>query len=164
MKVSARAHLALFQKYRCGTRSRAGPSCSAASGAPAYVTATHALPPVTSASGRLVVYPASETASTYDAGSTPRLTASASSVSTETPSHTVSSLDHFVTQWMLVFTLSCGSASNSSQLQRAVDPLALRSVNSQVVSGVCGVAPAHRTGKSEVSSCPGGSRSAIDPG
>jgi hypothetical protein len=55
IRRSCRTHFALFQKYRWGTRSRAGPPCSGASGAPSYFTATHALPRVTSASGRLVV-------------------------------------------------------------------------------------------------------------
>ena len=44
-RVSELTHLALFQKYRCGTSSRAGPPCSAASGWPSNSNATQALPP-----------------------------------------------------------------------------------------------------------------------
>ena len=39
-----RTHFALFQKYRCGTSSRAGPPCSGSSGSPSYPYATQALP------------------------------------------------------------------------------------------------------------------------
>ena len=46
-------HLALFQKYRCGTSSRAGPPCCGESGSPSTSHTTHALPPVTSASGQV---------------------------------------------------------------------------------------------------------------
>lgn len=53
-------HLALFQKYRCGTISRAGPPCSADSGFPPYSHTIQARPPVRSASGRFVVYPVCE--------------------------------------------------------------------------------------------------------
>ena len=42
-----------------------------------------------------------------------------SSVSTETPSQTVSSFDHLVTQWMSTVISSLGSARNSSHVQRA---------------------------------------------
>ena len=41
---------------------------------------------------------------------TPRFAASAINVSTDTPSHTVSSFVHFVTQWMSRVTVSRGSA------------------------------------------------------
>ena len=53
--VSRLIHLALFQKYRCGTSIRTGPPCSAGSGLPSNSQTTHALPPVTSSIGRLVV-------------------------------------------------------------------------------------------------------------
>ena len=98
------------------------------------------------------------------AGPTPRVRASASSVSTETPSQTVSSLDHFVTQWMSLVTVSCGSAWNSSHVQRAAGPPAPRTVKSHVASEVCGVGPAERTGNSPVSYWPGGSRRAVASG
>ena len=49
------SHLALFQKYRWGTSSRAGPPCSAGRGAPSCSHTTHALPPLRSSRGRLVV-------------------------------------------------------------------------------------------------------------
>src|SRR3712207_8276357 len=44
-----------------------------------------------------------------------RRPAAASSASTATPSHSVSSLLHLVTQWMSTVTLVRGSAWNSSQ-------------------------------------------------
>src|SRR4029077_16050052 len=104
----------LFQRYRCGTSSRAGPPCWLSSGCPSNENAIQALPPVTSSSGRFVVYPPSQNAITYSAAvSTP-----SSSVSTETPSHVVSSFDHLVTQWMSRVTVSLGNARISSQLQR----------------------------------------------
>src|SRR5215510_1357192 len=115
MKRNRRTHLALFQKYRCGTSSRAGPPCSGASGAASYSYAIQALPPVTSSTGRFAVYPPSQKASTYPAdGSTP-----ASSVSTETPRQVVSSFDHLVTQWMSTVGVSLGSARSSFQLHVA---------------------------------------------
>ena len=40
-----------------------------------------------------------------------------SRVSTDTPVQVVSSLDHFVTQWMSRVTVSEGKALNSSQVQ-----------------------------------------------
>src|SRR3954470_23669861 len=56
MKRSSRTHLALFQKYRCGTSRRAGPPCSGSSGSPADVWKTPALPSVTSPSGTVGVW------------------------------------------------------------------------------------------------------------
>src|SRR2546422_2815448 len=100
----------------------------------------------------------------YGADFTPRAAAAASSESIDTPSHFVSSLDHFVTQWMSVVTDSCGSASNSSHVQRATGPSIPRSTKSQVTSAVRGVGPAESTGKSRVSYWPGGSRAAVAPG
>src|SRR5438552_19114459 len=97
------------------------------------------------------------------AGSTPRFAASASSVSIETPSQRVPNFDHFVTQWMSVVIDVRGSALNSSQLQRAVFASTPRMVNVHRLSGVRGVGPAERTGKSFVSYWPGGSRSALPP-
>src|SRR5688572_5024261 len=100
----------------------------------------------------------------YGADFTPRATASASSVSTETPSQIVSSLDHLVTQWMSALMATCGSAWNSSELHRATGPSAPRRTKSQLVSGVRGVGPADSTGKSGVSYWPGGSRPAVADG
>ena len=51
------------------------------------------------------------------AGLTPFVAASAMSVSTEMPSHTVSSFVHFVTQWISRVTSVLGSARNSSHVQ-----------------------------------------------
>ena len=53
VSVSPRTHFALFQKYRCGTSSRAGPPCSGSSGSPSKSWATHARPSVTSSSGEV---------------------------------------------------------------------------------------------------------------
>jgi hypothetical protein len=82
-------------------------------------------------------------------------------VSIEMPSQIVSNLDHFVTQWMSLVVVWRGSAMNSSQVQRALLPSAPRRVKSQALSGVRGVGPAERTGKSRVSYWPGGSRPAV---
>src|SRR5919201_4981100 len=89
---------------------------------------------------------------------TPPARAASSSVSTDTPSHIVPNLDHFVTQWMSMVGVSRGSAWNSSHDQRTERPLEPRIVKSHVASGVRGVGPAERTGKSRVSYCPGGRR------
>src|SRR5205823_13540595 len=95
-KRRPRTHLALFQKYRCGTSRRAGPPCSGSSGSPSYSYAIHALPPRRSSSGTFVVYPPSQKART----NAPLVSTSSSSVSTDAPAHVVSSFDHLVTQWM----------------------------------------------------------------
>ena len=65
-------------------------------------------------------------------------------MSTEIPSHTVPNFDHLVTQWMSVVVVLCGRATNSSQVQRALRPLAPSSEKFHAVSGVCGVGPAER--------------------
>ncbi len=69
----------------------------------------------------------------------------------------VSSLDQRVTQWMSVVMSSVGSARNSSQVQ-LFGSLPPWIENVQFDSGVCGVGPADRTGKSSVTSWPGGPR------
>src|SRR5207237_4351096 len=105
-----------------------------------------------SSSGRFVVYPPSHHAVTYSAlVSTP-----SSSVSTDTPVQTVSSFDHFVTQWMSRVTVSLGSARSSSQLQETGSSTAPRMLNVQSSSRVCGVGPAEATGKSPATYLPGG--------
>src|SRR6516225_724026 len=82
-----------------------------------------------------------------------------SSTSSDTPSHMVSSLDQRVTQWMSVVSVSVGSARNSSHVQLTGSrPPSIENVH--LDSGVCGVGPADRTGKSLVTYCPGGTRSA----
>ena len=83
-----------------------------------------------------------------------------SSVSTRTPCHTVSSFDHLVTQWMSRVTSSAGSARNSSHVQRRGSSTSPAIVKSHRSSGVCGVGPADKTGKSLVTYCPGGRRPA----
>src|SRR4029077_10434567 len=80
------------------------------------------------------------------------------SVSTETPRQTVSSFDHLVTQWMSRVISSLGRARNSSQVQPrgwSRSPIVEKSHSR---SGVCGVGPAERTGKSRVTYWPGGTR------
>jgi hypothetical protein len=62
----------------------------------------------------------------------------------------VSSFDHLVTQWMSTVGGSLGSARNSSQLHEIGWSTAPRISNAHSVSGVCGVGPADRTGKSPV--------------
>lgn len=75
-----------------------------------------------------------------------------------TPSQTVPSLLHLVTQWMSTVILVCGSAWNASQLHfPARDPPSCRA-RVHFSSGVRGVGPALRTGKSSVTYWPGGTR------
>ena len=81
-----------------------------------------------------------------------------SSVSSETPVHTVSSFDHFVTQWMSTVTVSLGSACNSSHVHETGSSTAPAIVKLHASSGVCGVGPADSTGKSSVTYWPGGTR------
>jgi hypothetical protein len=71
-------------------------------------------------------------------------------VSTETPVQVVSSLDHFVTQWMSAVTVSRGSAMNSSHGHDTASSAAPLIVKLHSSSGVCGVGPADSTGKSRV--------------
>src|SRR2546422_3137017 len=54
-----RSHFALFQKYKCGTSSRAGPPCSGMSHSPFHLNATRLSGRSRSVSGRLVVNPCS---------------------------------------------------------------------------------------------------------
>src|SRR3954471_1051242 len=149
-----RTHLALFQKYRCGTRRRAGPPCSGSSGSPPSGEAIHPSPPVTSSSGRLVVYPPSHHAVTKR----PSVATPSSRVSSDTPVHVVSSFDHFVTQWMSAVSVSDGSARNSSHGHDTGSPTAPLIVKLHSSSGVRGVGPAESTGKSLTTYCPGGTR------
>jgi hypothetical protein len=71
-------------------------------------------------------------------------------MSTDTPRHTVSSLVHFVTQWMSRVTSSSGTARNSRHVQDFLvsPPCVIENVQSS--SGVCGVGPADSTGKPSV--------------
>ena len=69
-----------------------------AAGAPSCSHTTHARPPVTSSSGRLVVYPVWLQATTCVAAGVGAAAASRSS--TDTPENEVPSLDQVVTQWM----------------------------------------------------------------
>jgi hypothetical protein len=70
-----------------------------------------------------------------------------SSVSTETPFHLVSSLLHFVKQWMSTVTSSAGSAVYSSHVPERASPAAPWIEDAHSSSGVRGVGPADRTGK-----------------
>src|SRR5581483_4998530 len=85
------------------------------------------------------------------------------SVSTETPVQTVSSFDHFVTQWMSTVTVSLGRPRNSSQLHDLCSSTAPRIVKLHHSRGWCGVGPAESTGKSSVTYWPGGTRAASLP-
>src|SRR3954468_13088803 len=75
-----------------------------------------------------------------------------------TPVHVVSSLDHFVTQWMSTVNVSDGSARNSFHVHRRAASTAPSIVRLHCSSDVRGVGPAERTGKSSVRYCPGGIR------
>src|SRR3954451_7888271 len=79
-------------------------------------------------------------------------------MSTETPSHSESSFDHFVTHWMSLVICSLGSARNSSHVQRRGSSISPAIVNVHSSSGVCGVGPADSTGKSSVTYWPPGTR------
>src|SRR5690348_14821144 len=81
-----------------------------------------------------------------------------SSVSTDTPRQAVSSFDHFVTQWMSTVMVTDGSARNCSHGQDTGSSTAPSIVKLHSSSGVCGVGPADRTGKSPVTYWPGGTR------
>src|SRR5258708_40146525 len=75
-----------------------------------------------------------------------------------TPCHAVSSFDHLVTQWISVFTVVCGSASNSSQVHLPISEAPDSSANVQSATLISGVGPAERTGNSVVTYWPGGTR------
>src|SRR5712691_7227815 len=107
-----RTHLALFQKYRCGTRSRAGQPCSGVSHSPLHLSAIKLSGRLRWLSGRLVVNPCSAKTRQYcAAGFTP---ARSSSSGTGTPSNVLSSRLHVVTQWISQTMLVLGSSSSSS--------------------------------------------------
>src|SRR3954452_16072955 len=114
MSVSLLTHFALFEKERCGTSSRTGPPCSIGNGLPSNSHTTHALPPVTCSSGRVVVFPVFDVALTKCASAGGR--AASSSVSTLTPANCVSNFDQVVTQWMSPRYSDGGSACASSQV------------------------------------------------
>src|SRR3712207_9577757 len=96
-----------------------------------------------SSSGRLVVYPPSLYWTTCSAAvSTP-----SSRVSTDTPRQTVSTFDHFVTQWMSQVTSSLGSARNSSHVQRRGSSSSPTTEKSHRSRGVWGGGAAGRAGK-----------------
>ena len=79
-------------------------------------------------------------------------------VSIETPFQLVSCLDHFVTQWMSVSMVSAGRARNSGHGQETGSLTTPSIMKLHSSSGVWGVGPAERTGKSVVQYWPGGSR------
>ena len=108
-------HLALFQKYRWGTSSRAGPPCSGSRSSPSKPYATQACHPA-----RRPAAGSSCSRRRRRRSRTRRWCRSpSSSVSTETPSQRVPSFDHFVTQWMSTVGVSAGRLRNSSHVQRA---------------------------------------------
>src|ERR687886_2872355 len=80
-----------------------------------------------------------------------------SNMSTETPSHLVSSLDHLVTQWMSLVISSEGSCLNSSHVHFLGSSISPTMEKSHSSSGVRGVGPAESTGKPSTRYCPGGS-------
>src|SRR5215218_396590 len=107
-----------------------------------------------SSSGRFVVYPPSQKATTYAAAvSTP-----SSRRSTDTPSHVVPSFDHLVTQWMSLVISSEGNARNSSHDHALGSSTSPSIVRLHSARGVRGVGPADRTGKPSTRYWPGGIR------
>src|SRR5215213_10265577 len=108
-----------------------------------------------SSSGRFVVYPPSQKATTYAAAvSTPSRRRS-----TGTPSQVVPSFDHLVTQWMSLVISSEGNARNSSHDQVLGPSTSPSIVRLHSARGVRGVGPAERTGKPSTRYWPGGTRS-----
>src|SRR5438874_5172502 len=83
---------------------------------------------------------------------------SSRSTCSETPVKTMSSFDHFVTQWMSTVTVSLRSARSSSHVQATGSSTAPRIVKLHDSRGRCGVGPAESTGKSSVTYWPGGTR------
>src|SRR5262245_2190913 len=75
-----------------------------------------------------------------------------------TPSHAVSNLLHFVTQWMSRVICVTGRRMKSLHDQLLTGRGPACSVKRQSASATCGVGPADRTGKSVVTNCPGGRR------
>src|SRR3954447_21454459 len=82
------------------------------------------------------------------------------SVSSDTPVHVVSSFDHFVTQWMSTVMRSLGSAMNSAHVHDRTSSISPRISKLHDSIGSRGVGPAERTGKSDVTYWPGGTRPA----
>src|SRR5204863_1805539 len=78
-------------------------------------------------------------------------------VSTETPSHDVPSFDHRVTQCRSTVKVSVGKSRNDFQSHRPRTFVPSSITHSHCSSGMCGVGPADKTGKSVVRYCPGGS-------
>src|SRR5437763_9531016 len=115
-----------------------------------------AWPLSTSATGRFVVYPPSHQTAMYSAAGS-RSTCS-NSVSTLTPVQCVSSLVHFVTQWMSTTKDCAGSLRKSSHVHVMGSRTRPSTVNVQRSRGVWGVGPAERTGKSRTTCWPGGTR------
>ncbi len=71
-------------------------------------------------------------------------------MSTDTPRHSVPSLDQRVTQWMSAVMASAGSARNSCQGQDFFAWPSWVIENVHFSSGVCGVGPADSTGNPPV--------------
>src|SRR5438552_16888465 len=78
-------------------------------------------------------------------------------VSRETPSQNVPSFDHRVTQCRSTGKVSVGKSRNDFQSYRRITFVPSSITNSHWSSGMCGVGPADKTGKSVVRYCPGGS-------
>src|ERR1044072_5905063 len=78
-------------------------------------------------------------------------------VSTETPSQDVPRFDHRVTQCRSTVKVSVGKSRNDFQSHRRRTFVPSSITNSHWSSGMCGVGPADKTGKSVVRYCPGGS-------
>ncbi len=74
------------------------------------------------------------------------------------PRQVLSSLDHFVPQWMSAVTVSDGNAKNASQVHDTGSSTSPSVVKAHSFSGVSGVAPAESSGKSGVTYWLGGTR------
>src|SRR5207245_9669397 len=82
---------------------------------------------------------------------------------TDTPSQGVSSFVHLVTPWMSFVTCSVGSLRNSSHVHFLGSSISPSTTKFDSATGMRGVGPAERTGKSSTTYCPGGKRPAAAP-
>src|SRR5260221_11057416 len=84
-------------------------------------------------------------------------------VSTDTPFQAVSSLVHFVTQWMSTVTSSAGRAMSSCHDHASGLSTCPLTVKRHLSSGMFGVGPADRTGEPRGPYWPGGGGRASAP-
>ena len=139
-----RSHLALFQKYLCGTTSRSGYPWSGVSGSPSAWVARSARSSSSEASGTFELKSCSAQATAKRADGSGR--ASAASSRQWTPSNPVSNRLQRVTQWMSWTLLSLGSPVNCSHVSDISSSTSPKTRNVHVARSACGTLPASRDG------------------